>query len=92
MVYSTALGNSSSSLSVGDLIAIKNPQTFGAAIFISDKLTNGQKYSFVVGGTVSGSEYKSGTGIYFPAESISGGKSVSVTATTQGGRGGGFGW
>ena len=92
MVYSTALGNSSSSLSVGDLIAIKNPQTYGAAIFISDKLTNGQKYSFVVGGTVSGSEYKSGTGIYFPAESISGGKSVSVTATTQGGRGGGFGW
>ena len=92
MVYSTALGNSSSSLSVGDLIAIKNPQTFGAAIFISDKLTNSSKYNFVIGGTISGSEYKSGTGIYFPAENVSGGKTVSVTATTEGGRGGFRGW
>ena len=92
MVYSTALGNSSSSLSVGDLIAIKNPQTFGAAIFISDKLTNSSKYNFVIGGTISGSEYKSGTGIYFPAENVSGGKTVSVTATTEGGRGSFRGW
>ena len=92
MVYSSSLGSSSSSLAVGDLIAIKNPQTYGAAIFISDKLTNSSKYNFVIGGTISGSEYKSGTGIYFPAESISGGKSVSVTATTDGGRGGGFRW
>ncbi len=92
MVYSTALGNSSSSLSVGDLIAIKKPQTFGAAIFISDKLTNSSKYNFVIGGTISGSEYKSGTGIYFPAENVSGGKTVSVTATTEGGRGGFRGW
>lgn len=93
MVYSSALGSSSSSFAVGDLIAIKNPQTYAAAIFISDKLTNGQKYNFVIGGTISGTEYKSGTGIYFPAESLSGGKSTSVTATTESARGGGFrGW
>ncbi|MBQ3655885.1 MAG: carbohydrate-binding domain-containing protein [Bacteroidales bacterium] len=91
MVYSQSLGNSSSSLAVDDIIAIKNPQAYGAAIFISDKLTNGTKYNFVIGGEISGEEYKEGTGIYFPPTSVSNGKSVSVTATTQSSRGG-FGW
>lgn len=88
MVYSQALGNSSSSLAVDNIIAIKNPQTYGAAIFISDKLTNGSTYKFIVGGSISGQEYKTGTGIYFPPSTVEPGNEISVTATTQGGNSG----
>lgn len=91
MIYSQSLGNSSSSLAVDNIIAIKNPQTYGAAIFISDQLTSGTSYKFIVGGTISGQEYKTGTGIYFPPSSVDSENktSVTVTATTQGGRFGG---
>jgi len=88
MVYSQSLGNSSSSLAVENIIAIKNPQTYGAAIFISDQLTSGSKYSFIVGGTISGQEYQTGTGIYFPPSTVESGNEISVTATTQGGNSG----
>lgn len=89
MIYSTALGNSSSSLGVNEIIAVQSPQTYAAAILISPSLTNGATYSFVKGGTVSGTEYVSGSGVYFPA-SVAGGTSVTATATTQGNAGGGM--
>ena len=88
MVYSTSLGSSSSSLAVNtssgeNLIAIKNPQTYAAALFVCSKLTNSSSYKFVKNATISGTEYISGTGIYYPASSASGGTSTSVTATTS---------
>ena len=89
MIYSTALGSSSSSLGVNEIIAVQSPQTYAAAILISSSLTNGATYSFVKGGTVSGTEYVSESGVYFPA-SIAGGTSVTATATTQGNTGGGM--
>ena len=88
MIYSQSFGNSSSSLAVENIIAIKNPQTYGAAIFISDQLTNGSKYSFIVAGTITGQEYQTGTGIYFPPSTVESGNEISVTATTQGGNSG----
>ncbi len=87
MIYSTSCSGSSS-LGVNGIIAIKAPQSYQAALLVSSSLTSGSSYSFVKGGTVSGTEYNAGAGVYFPA-SISGGTSVSCTATTQGGSGGG---
>ncbi|MBQ5999054.1 MAG: carbohydrate-binding domain-containing protein [Treponema sp.] len=81
-ICSTSLGSSSSSLGVNGIIGITSPQTYAAAILISPELTNGTSYSFIKNGTVSGTEYVSDTGIYFPA-SVSGGTSYSATATTQ---------
>lgn len=94
MIYSTVLGSSSSSLGVNGVIGVKSPQTYAAAILVSNSLTSGTSYDFVKGGTISGTEIE-GTGVYFPA-SVSGTSSVSAKATTQGGSGssmggGGFG-
>ncbi len=87
MIYSTSCSGSSS-LGVNGIIAIKAPQSYQAALLVSSSLTSGSSYSFVKGGTVSGTVYNASAGVYFPA-SISGGTSVSCTATTQGGSGGG---
>ena len=89
MIYSTSCSGSSS-LGVNGIIAIKAPQSYQAALLVSSSLTSGSSYSFVKGGTVSGTVYNASAGVYFPA-SISGGTSVSCTATTQGGSGGGNG-
>lgn len=88
MIYSTSLGSSSSSLGVNGIIAVKSPQTYAAALLVSPSLTSGSSYSFVKNGTISGTEYVSGSGVYFPA-TVSGGTSTSATATTQGGSTGG---
>ncbi|MBP5284311.1 MAG: carbohydrate-binding domain-containing protein [Treponema sp.] len=82
MIYSKSLGTSSSSLGVNGIIALKSPQSYGAAILISPSLTSGTSYSFVKGGTVGGTLYSSDAGVYFPA-TVSGGSSVSATATTS---------
>ncbi|MBQ7157964.1 MAG: carbohydrate-binding domain-containing protein [Treponema sp.] len=82
MIYSTSLGTSTTSLGVNGIIGLTSPQSYAAAILISSSLTNGSSYNFVKGGSISGTEYVSGTGIYFPA-TVSGGSSVSATATTQ---------
>gem|GEM_PF-1220334 len=82
MIYSTSLGSSSSSLGVNGIIALKSPQTYAAAILISSSLTSGTSYSFVKGGTISGTVYNSDAGVYFPA-TVSGGTSTSCTATTS---------
>lgn len=89
-IYSTSFGNSSSSLGVNGIIALLSPQTYSAALLISSELENGKSYSFVKGGSVSGTEILSGSGLYFPA-SVSGGSSISATATTQASSMGGFG-
>ena len=81
MIYSTSLGSSSSSLGVDGIIALKSPQTYAAAILVSGSLSSGSSYSFVKGGTISGTEI-SGSGVYFPA-SVSGTSTVSATATTS---------
>ncbi len=80
MIYSKSLGTSSSSLGVNGIIALQSPQSYGAAILISPSLTGGTSYSFVKGGTVGGTLYSSDAGVYFPA-TVSGGSSVSATAT-----------
>ncbi len=79
MIYKTSFSGSSS-LGVNNIIAVSSPYTYGAALLISNKLTSGTSYSFVKGGTISGTEYYEG--VYFPA-TISGGTSESVTATTS---------
>jgi hypothetical protein len=89
MIYSTSCSGSSS-LGVNGIIALKAPQSYQAALLVSSSLTSGSSYSFVKGGTVSGTVYNTSAGVYFPA-SISGGTSVPCTATTQGGSGGGNG-
>lgn len=89
-IYSTSFGNSSSSLGVNGIIALLSPQTYSAALLISSELENGKSCSFVKGGSVSGTEILSGSGLYFPA-SVSGGSSISATATTQASSMGGFG-
>ena len=86
-ICSTSLGSSSSSLGVNtssgtNLVFLESPQTYAAAIFISDELTSGSSYKFVKGGSASGTEYVEGTGFYLPASSVSGGSSTSATATT----------
>ena len=88
MIYSTSLGSSSSSLGINGIIAVKSPQTYAAAILISNSLTNGSSYSFVKDGTISGTLYNSDAGVYFPA-TVSGGTSVSATATTSSSSAGG---
>ena len=92
-IKSTSLsGSSSLAVKVGSdyPIAVEKPQTYGAVIFISSKLTSGSSYSFVKGGTISGTDTY-GLGVYIPA-SVSGGSSISCTATTaSGGRSGGPG-
>lgn len=87
MVYSLNL-SSGTSLAVDDIIAVTNPQTFGAAIFVSDKLTSGNSYKFITGGDVDGNEYVENTGVYYPPTSVGSGKEVSATATMSGGNGG----
>ena len=87
MIYSTSLSGSSS-LAVNDsdgnnLIAVENPLSYGAAIFISSQLSSGSTYYFVRGASLSGSEYVDGSGVYYPASSASGGSSSSVTAGTS---------
>lgn len=87
MIYSTSLSGSAS-LSVNDsdgnnLIAVENPLSYGAAIFISSQLSSGSTYYFVRGASLSGSEYVDGSGVYYPASSASGGSSSSVTAGTS---------
>ena len=92
MIYSTSL-NGTSSLAVDGIIGINAPQSYGAALLVSSKLTNGNSYSFVRGGTLNGTEVVPGSGVYFPV-SVSGtsGVSVTVTATTSNiSSGGGFG-
>lgn len=83
MIYSTSLGSSSDSLGVDGIIALKEPQTYEAAILISNELTIDESYSFVKGGTIGGTEYNADAGVYFPA-TVSGETSVSAKATTQG--------
>lgn len=90
MIYSTSLGSASSSLGVDGIIALKSPQTYAAAILISNSLTSGSSYSFVKGGTLGGTLYNSDAGVYFPA-TVSGGTSVSATATTSSSSGGNSG-
>lgn len=87
MVYSSKL-NSGTSLAVDNIIAVTNPQTFGAAVFVSDKLTSGNSYKFITGGDVEGNEYVENTGVYYPPTSVGSGKEVSATATMSGGNGG----
>ena len=87
MIYSKSLSGSTS-LGVNGIIGIASPQSYGAAILVSSSLTSGSSYSFVKGGTISGTEYADGTGVYFPA-TISGGSSTSVTATTSSSSSGG---
>ena len=87
MVYSSRL-SSGTSLAVDDIIAVSNPQSFGAAIFVSDKLTNGNSYKFIIGGTIAGNEYVENTGVYFPPTSVGKGTEVSATATMSVGNGG----
>ena len=81
-ICSTSLGSSSSSLGVNGIIGLSSPQTYAAAILISPNFTSGTSYSFTKNGTVSGTEYVSGSGVYFPA-TISGGTSYSLTASTS---------
>ena len=87
MVYSQKL-SSATSLAVDDIVAVANALTFNAAIFISDKLTNNQKYNFIVGASIKGDPYKDGSGFYFPPTLVSGGNKTEVTATMSGGNGG----
>lgn len=87
MVYSSKL-SSGTSLAVDNIIAVTNPQTFGAAVFVSDKLTSGNSYKFITGGDVEGNEYVENTGVYYPPTSVGSGKEVSATATMSGGNGG----
>lgn len=87
MVYSLNL-SSGTSLAVDDIIAVTNPQTFGAAIFVSDKLKSGNSYKFITGGDVDGNEYVENTGVYYPPTSVGSGKEVSATATMSGNNGG----
>lgn len=87
MVYSQKL-NSGSCLAVDNIVAVANPYAFGAAIFVSDKLVEGQKYNFIVGGSINGNPYKEGSGFYYPPTSVSGGNKTEVTATMSGGNGG----
>ncbi len=87
MVYSQQL-SSATSLAVDDIVAVANALTFNAAIFISDKLTNNQKYNFIVGASIKGDPYKDGSGFYFPPTLVSGGNKTEVTATMSGGNGG----
>lgn len=86
MIYNKSLSGSSS-LGVNNIIAVSSPQSYGAAMLISNKLTSGTSYSFVKGGTISGTEYYEG--VYFPA-TISGGTSSPVTATTSSSSSSGF--
>ena len=81
MIYSTNCSGSTS-LGVNGIIALSSPQSYGAAILISNSLTSGSSYNFVKGGTISGTLYNSDAGVYFPA-TISSGTSVSATATTS---------
>ncbi len=86
-ICSTSLGSSSSALGVNtssgtNLVFLESPQTYAAAIFISDELTSGSSYKFVKGASASGTEYVEGTGFYLPATSVSGGSSTNATATT----------
>ncbi len=87
MVYSSKL-SSGTSLAVDNIIAVTNPQTFGAAVFVSDKLTSGNSYKFITGGDVEGNEYVENTGVYYPPTSVGSGKEVIATATMSGGNGG----
>ncbi len=79
-ISSTSLTSGTSSLGVNEIIAIKDPQSYNAAILISPSLTSGQPCSFVQGGTISG-ETEIFDGVYFPA-SVTGGTETSETATT----------
>ena len=82
MIYKTSLGSSSSSsLGVNGIIALKAPLSYQAALLVSPSLTSGSSYSFVKGGSISGTEI-SESGVYFPA-SISGGTSYSASASTS---------
>lgn len=89
MIYSTSCSGSTS-LGVNGIIALASPQSYGAAVLVSPSLTSGTSYSFVKGGTLGGTVYNSDAGVYFPAQ-VSGGTSVSCTATTQGGSGSSMG-
>ena len=84
MIYSTSL-SSLSTIGVSGIVGLKNPQSYGAALLVSPDLTSGTSYSFVGGGTLSGTSVLTGTSsdiVYFPA-TISGGSSTSATATTE---------
>ena len=84
MVYSTSCSGSSS-LGVNDIIAVESPLTYGAVILISNSLTSGESYSFVKGGTLSGTLYNSDAKVYFPATitDITDGKTVTCIAKTS---------
>ena len=94
-IYSTSLSGSSS-LAVSDssgnaYAALASPLSYGGAIFVSSSLTSGSSYNFVRGAEITGEEFVEETGFYLPPEALSGGSSTSVSATTQGGSGSGFG-
>lgn len=78
-------GSAGTSLGVNNIIGVKSPLAYDAAILVSSSLTSGTSYSFVKGGTLSGTEILSG--IYYPA-AVSDGTSVSATATTSSSSGG----
>ncbi len=81
MIYSTSCSGSTS-LGVNGIIALASPQSYGAALLVSPSLTSGNSYSFIKDGTLGGTVYNSDAGVYFPA-TVSGGTSVSCTATTS---------
>ncbi len=89
MIYSTSL-SSKSSLGVDGIIAVVSPQSYGAAVLVSPSISSGSSYSFVGGGTISGTLYNEDAQVYLPA-SISGGSSTSCTATTSYSGGSSFG-
>ena len=82
MIYKNNFTSSSSSIGVNEVIAIEEPQTYDAALLISNSLTSGQSYNFIQGGTIGGTLYNPDAKVYFPA-TVTNGTSSSATASTS---------
>ena len=82
MIYKNNFTSSSSSIGVNEVIAIEEPQTYAAALLISNSLTSGQSYNFIQGGTIGGTLYNPDAKVYFPA-TVTNGTSSSATASTS---------
>lgn len=96
--FTSTTGSANSVLAVNDsngknILAWKVPQSYQVVTVSAPEMGTGT-YTMITGATVSGSEYKTNSGFYYPAESATGSNTANINTTngscaSTGGNGGG---
>ncbi len=99
-VFASLTGSANTTLAINDasgnnIMAWKVPQAYQVATISAPELGSAA-YSFITNATVTGKEYVSGSGFYYPATSATGTTSTTITlsngsVTSSGNSGGQFG-